>query len=162
MAFINSLLSWLMKQRIHQIELFLKYPIEVQSDWLNNLLNTAKGTDFGHKYDFKSIRSREEFRSRVPIYDYESLKPYIEQLLRGEQNVLWPSEIKWFAKSSGTTNDKSKYIPVSEEALEECHFKGGKDLLSIYCNNHPETLLFDGLGLAMGGSHYVNEIRNES
>jgi len=162
MALINSVLSWLMKQRIHQIELFMKYPNEVQFDWFRNLLTLAKGTEFGRKYDFKSIKTREEFRNRVPVNDYDSMKSYIERLLKGEQNVLWPTEIKWFAKSSGTTNDKSKFIPVSQEALEECHFKGGKDLLSIYCNNHPETLLFDGLGLAMGGSHQVTEISNES
>lgn len=162
MALINSVLSWLMKQRIHQIELFMKYPNEVQFDWLRNLLNSAKSTEFGREYDFKSIKTREEFKNRVPLNDYDSIKPYIERLLKGEQNVLWPTEIKWFAKSSGTTNDKSKFIPVSQEALEECHFKGGKDLLSIYCNNHPETLLFDGLGLAMGGSHQVAEISNES
>jgi len=162
MALINSVLSWLMKQRIHQIELFMKYPNEVQFDWLRNLLNSAKNTEFGREYDFKSIKTREEFKSRVPVNDYDSIKPYIERLLKGEQNVLWPTEIKWFAKSSGTTNDKSKFIPVSQEALEECHFKGGKDLLSIYCNNHPQTLLFDGLGLAMGGSHQVAEISNES
>ena len=162
MALINSLLSWLMKQRIHQIELFIKYPHEVQFDWFTNLISSAKGSEFGRRYDFKSIKSREEFMNRVPVHDYDSMKPYIEKLLKGEQNILWPSEIKWFAKSSGTTSDKSKFIPVSEEALEECHFKGGKDLLSIYCNNHPETLLFDGLGLAMGGSHQVTEISNES
>jgi hypothetical protein len=162
MALINSVLSWLMKQRIHQIELFMKYPNEVQFDWFRNLVNAAKSTEFGRKYDFKSIKTREEFKNRVPVNDYDSIKPYIERLLKGEQNVLWPTEIKWFAKSSGTTNDKSKFIPVSQEALEECHFKGGKDLLSIYCSNHPETLLFDGLGLAMGGSHQVAEISNES
>ena len=162
MALINSVISWLMKQRIHQIELFMKYPNEVQFDWLRNLLNSAKSTEFGRKYDFKSIKTREEFNNRIPVNDYDSIKPFIERLLKGEQNLLWPTEIKWFAKSSGTTNDKSKFIPVSQEALEECHFKGGKDLLSIYCNNHPETLLFDGLGLAMGGSHQVAEISNES
>jgi hypothetical protein len=162
MALINSVLSWLMKQRIHQIELFLKYPNEVQFDLLRNLLNSAKNCEYGRKYDFKSVKTLEEFRTRIPVVDYDSIKPHIERLMSGEQNIFWPTEIKWFAKSSGTTNDKSKFIPVSQEALEECHFKGGKDLLSIYCHNHPETLLFDGLGLAMGGSHQVAEINNMS
>ena len=162
MALLNSVLSWLMKQRIHQIELFMKYPHEVQLDWLRNLLGSAKNTEWGRKFDFKSIKTFEEFRNRVPVNDYDTMKPSIERLLKGEQNILWHSEIKWFAKSSGTTNDKSKFIPVSEEALEECHFKGGKDLLSIYCNNHPDTLLFDGKGLSMGGSHQIMEISNES
>ena len=162
MALINSVLSWLMKQRIHQIELFIKYPFEVQSDWLKKLLSTAKNTEWGRKYDYKTIDSPGKFKERVPLNDYESLKPFIERLRKGEQNILWPSEIKWFAKSSGTTSDKSKFIPVSQEALEECHYKGGKDLLSIYCNNHPDTFLFDGRGIAMGGSHHITEINNES
>src|ERR1035437_679870 len=150
MALINSVLSWLMKQRVHQIELFMKYPNEVQMDWFASLIAQAKNTEWGRTYDYKSITSPEEYKNRVPLNDYNSIKPYIERLRHGEQNLLWPTEIKWFAKSSGTTSDKSKFIPVSEEALEECHFKGGKDLLSIYCNNHPDTLLFDGKGIAMG------------
>jgi hypothetical protein len=162
MALINSVLSWLIKQRVHQIELFMKYPLEVQYDWFTRLVSTAKNTEWGRKYDYKSIGSIEEYKSRVPLNDYESMKPIIERLRKGEQNLLWPTEIKWFAKSSGTTTDKSKFIPVSMEALEECHFSGGKDLLSIYFNNHPETLLFDGRGIAMGGSHQVTEINNES
>jgi hypothetical protein len=162
MALLNSVLSWLMKQRIHQMELFMKYPHEVQYDWFTQLLNQAKNTEWGRRYDYKSIVHPEEFKSRVPLNDYESIKPHVERLRKGEQNILWPSEIKWFAKSSGTTGEKSKFIPVSEEALEECHFKGGKDLLSIYCNNHPETLLFDGKGIAMGGSHQVTEVSNDS
>jgi len=162
MALINSVLSWLMKQRVHQIELFMKYPNEVQTDWFFNLIAQAKNTEWGRTYDYKSITSPEEFKSRVPLNDYDSIKSYIERLRQGEQNLLWPTEIKWFAKSSGTTSDKSKFIPVSEEALEECHFKGGKDLLSIYCSNHPDTLLFDGKGIAMGGSHHINEVNNES
>jgi len=161
MALINSVISWLMKKRIHQIDLFMKYPHDVQSEWFKKLIQTARDTEWGLKYDYSSIRTPEDFRSRVPVNDYESLKPYIERLMQGEQKLLWPTAIKWFAKSSGTTGDKSKFIPVSTESLEECHFKGGKDMLSIYCNNFPETLLFDGRGLAMGGSHRINEIDNE-
>jgi len=162
MAFINSVLSWIVKQRVHQIELFMKYPLEVQFDWFTRLISAAKNTEWGRNYDYKSITRTDEFRNRVPLNDYESMKPIIERLRKGEQNLLWPTEIKWFAKSSGTTSDKSKFIPVSMEALEECHFKGGKDLLSIYCTNHPDTLLFDGKGLAMGGSHQIIEVNNES
>jgi len=162
MALINAVISWLMKKRIHQIELFMKYPHEVQMEWLRKLLLQARHTDWGKQYDFKSIHTAAQFRERVPVNDYETLKPFIERLRRGEQNILWSSEIKWFAKSSGTTGDKSKFIPVSQEAMEECHFKGGKDLLSIYCNNQPETQLFDGKAIAMGGSHQIMEISNES
>ena len=162
MALINAVVSWLMKKRIHQIELFMKYPHEVQSEWLRKLLATARNTEWGKRYDFKSIVTPDQFKQRLPLFDYESLKGSIDRLRKGEQNILWPSEIKWFAKSSGTTSDKSKFIPVSQEALEECHFKGGKDLLSIYCNNHTETKLFDGKAIAMGGSHQIMEVNNES
>ncbi|MEI8007016.1 MAG: GH3 auxin-responsive promoter family protein, partial [Bacteroidota bacterium] len=162
MALINSVISWLMKQRIHQIELFMKYPHEVQVELLKRLLSSARNTEWGKLFDFRSIQTYEEFRNRVPLNDYDSLKPCIDRLRQGEQNILWATEIKCFAKSSGTTNDKSKYIPVSQEALEECHFKGGKDLLSIYCNNHPDTNLFAGKAIAMGGTHQIVEVNNES
>jgi hypothetical protein len=150
-----------MKKRFHQIELFMKYPHEVQEEWFKKLISNAKDTEWGRLYDYKSIKNITEYKNRVPVNDYEALKPYINRLRNGEQNILWNSEIKLFAKSSGTTSDKSKYIPVSQEALEECHYKGGKDMLSIYCNNYPETLLFDGKGLSMGGSHRITEINNE-
>ena len=162
MALINAVVSWLMKKRIHQIELFMKYPHEVQTEWLRKLLAAARNTEWGKHYDFKSIVAPDQFKQRLPLFDYESLKGSIDRLRKGEQNILWPSEIKWFAKSSGTTSEKSKFIPVSQEALEECHFKGGKDLLSIYCNNHTETKLFDGKAIAMGGSHQIMEVNNES
>jgi len=162
MALINTFVSWLMKKRIHQIELFMKYPHEVQIEWFKKLLNCARNTEYGKTYEFKSIQTPRQFQERVPLNDYETLKPFIDRLRNCEQNILWPSEIRWFAKSSGTTSDKSKFIPVSQEALEECHFKGGKDMLSIYCNNHADTKLFDGKAIAMGGSHQIMEISNES
>lgn len=162
MALLNSVLSWLMKKRFHQIELFMKYPNEVQLDWFKKLIYSAKDTEWGLKYDYKSITKPSQFIDRVPVNDYDGLKPYIDRLRKGEQNILWPDEIKWFAKSSGTTSDKSKFIPVSEDSLEECHFNGGKDLLSIFCNNNPETLIFDGKGLALGGSHHISEFENEA
>jgi hypothetical protein len=157
MGLINSILTWVMKKRIHQMELFKKYPHEVQDEILKKLLQSARGTEFGKKYDFATLDTYERFRERVPISTYEEIFPYIERLMRGEQNILWPSEIKWFSKSSGTTNARSKFIPVSPEALEDCHFKGGKDLLSIYVNNHPDTKIFDGKGLGVGGSYQLNE-----
>jgi hypothetical protein len=157
MGLINSILTWVMKKRIHQIELFQKYPHDVQQELFKNLIATAKNTEFGRQYDFASVSSYDQFRQRVPISTYEQIFPYIERLMRGEQNILWPSEIKWFSKSSGTTNARSKFIPVSPEALNDCHFKGGKDLLSIYVNNYPETTIFDGKGLAVGGSHQQND-----
>lgn len=162
MALINSVLSWLMKKRFHQIELFMKYPHEVQEELFKRLIFNAKNTNWGKRYDFKSIKNRTEFANRIPIQQYEDIKADIDRVRKGEQNVFWNSEIKLFAKSSGTTTDKSKFIPVSQEALEECHYKAGKDMLSIYCHNHPETEIFNGRGLAMGGSHRIKEINNEN
>lgn len=161
MAIINSVITWIIKKRIHQIDLFMKYPHDVQEEWFKKLLHAGKETEFGKKYNFDSIRNYEQYRERVPIHSYASLKPYIDRLRSGEQDVLWPSDIKWFAKSSGTTAGKSKYIPVSRHALEECHFKAGKDMLSIYVNNHPETMVFDGRSIAMGGSHNITDVHNE-
>ena len=158
MGLINSILTWAMKKRIHQIDFFIKYPNEVQDELLKRLLFTARHTEFGKKYDFTSIERYEQFHERVPISSYEQFFPYIERLMRGEQNILWPSEIKWFSKSSGTTNARSKFIPVSPEALEDCHFKGGKDMLSLYVNNYQDTKIFDGKGLGVGGSHQLNEL----
>lgn len=158
MAIVNSIFTWYMKKRIHQIELFMKYPLDVQDEWLHTLISSAENTEWGKLYDYRSILNVQQFKERVPIQNYDTLKPYIERMLQGEQNILWPSEIKWFAKSSGTTSDRSKFIPVSEEALEECHFKGGKDMLSIYCNNRPNTQMFTGKGLVLGGSHQINQL----
>lgn len=147
-----------MKKRIHQIELFMKYPHDVQDELFKKLIQQAKHTEFGRAHDFASISTHEKYKERVKINTYEEFFPYIQRLMRGEQNVLWPSEIKWFSKSSGTTNSRSKFIPVSTESLEDCHFKGGKDLLSIYVNNFPYTNIFDGKGLAVGGSLQINEL----
>ena len=148
----NSIASWLLKKRYHQIELFLKYPGEVQEEVLHQLLEIAKDTEIGKKYDFESIANYETFTERVPIVSYEEIEPLIERTRKGEQNIFWPTSIKWFAKSSGTTNAKSKFIPVSTEALEDCHYKSGKDLLCLYLNNNENSQLFTGKGLRLGGS----------
>jgi len=154
---VNSIISWFLKKRIHQVELFLKYPIDVQQELLFKLLHTAKRTEIGKKYGFSSIKSYEEFRKNIPIQQYESIEPLVERTRKGEQNVFWPTQIKWFAKSSGTTNAKSKYIPVSDEALEDCHMKAGKDMLCLYFNNNEESQLFTGKGLGLGGSRAIYE-----
>lgn len=159
---VNSFLSWRMKKRFHQIELFMKYPNEVQQEVLLDLLDRAKDTEWGQRYGFADILTYEDFKNNVPLHFYESIVDDVERLRRGEQNIMWPSDIKWFAKSSGTTSSKSKFIPVSQEAIEECHFKGGKDLLSIYCNNKPETEIFSGMSLRLGGSTFVNNVDNKS
>lgn len=162
MALINSVLSWLMKKRHHQIELFMKYPHEVQEELLKKLLFNGKDTEWGKRYGFNSILNRKDFVNRIPINRYEDIKADIDRVRTGEQNIFWNSEIKLFAKSSGTTSEKSKFIPVSLEALEECHYKGGKDMVSIYCHNYPDTQIFSGRGLTIGGSHQITEINNEN
>jgi len=157
MQIINSILTWVIKKRIHQIELFKKYPHDVQDEVLKKLIGFARYTDFGQKYAFDDLISYEDFKRRVPVHTYEQMFPYIDRLMHGEQNVLWPTETKWFAKSSGTTNARSKFIPVSPEALEDCHYKGGKDLYSMFINNYPDTKIFSGKGLGVGGSYRINE-----
>jgi len=157
---INSIASWVLKQRIHQMELFLKYPNEVQEELLMNLIRFSEGTFIGKNYDFFTIRSYQTFSDRVPISTYEDLEPFIAKTRMGEQQILWPTPIKWFAKSSGTTNAKSKFIPVSNEALEDCHYKGSKDLLCLYLNNNEDSGLFIGKSLRLGGSSQIYENNN--
>ena len=159
MAFplVNSVASWFLKKRFHQIELFIKYPYEVQSELLTNLIEEAKNTELGIKYDFKSIKSYDEFAERVPISTYDSYQGLIERSRKGEQNIFWHKPIKWFAKSSGTTSAKSKFIPVSDASLEKCHYAAGKDLLCMYLNNNPESELFNGKNLRLGGSKELYE-----
>lgn len=160
LQFINSIASWILKKRIHQIELFEKYPNEVQEELLMNLLKTAENTVYGKQYEFNSIKNYDTFSDRIPLATYEDLEPMIEQTRRGMQNIFWPSHIKWFAKSSGTTNAKSKFIPVSSEALENCHYKASKDLLSLYLNNNPDSQLFVGKSLRLGGSKELYQDNN--
>jgi hypothetical protein len=149
---VNSLASWFLKKRFHQIELFLKYPIDVQNELLEHLLHTAKNTEIGKQYDFASISTYREFTQRVPVSSYEDNHQQIERARRGQSNIFWPTPIKWFAKSSGTTNSKSKFIPVSSASLEHCHYAASKDLLCMYLNNNPDANLFLGKSLRLGGS----------
>jgi hypothetical protein len=158
----NSFLSWLIKKRIHQIELFVKYPHDVQRETFLKLLHTARNTEWGKKFGYSEINDYETYKNRVPIQHYEDVKPYVDQLIQGSNNLLWPTDINWFAKSSGTTSDRSKFIPVSREALEDCHYKGGKDLLALYYHNNPKSKLYAGKSLVVGGSSAVNEFREDS
>lgn len=162
MALINSLVSWLNTKRLSQIDFFKNHPIEIQKEILTQLIDQASNTEWGIKYDFKSINALSTFKERLPVQTYEDIEPFVNRLRNGEQNIFWPSEIKWFAKSSGTTNSKSKFIPVSKEALEDCHFRGGKDILAIYTFLFPETGILKGKGLTLGGSHQINNIKNDS
>ena len=137
---------------MHQIELFEKYPAEVQNDVLLNLVDKAKNTIIGRDFGFSSIKSYEDFSEKVPVFSYENFSDKIELARKGENNIFWPTKIKWFAKSSGTTNSKSKFIPVSDESLEDCHYAAGKDLLCMYLSNNSDSQLFTGKSLRLGGS----------
>ena len=159
---VNSIASWFLKKRIHQMELFLKYPHEVQNELLLKLVHKAKNTEIGKKYGFKDIRSYNDFTQQVPITNYEASHEMIERARRGESNIFWPSPVKLFAQSSGTTNAKSKYIPVSPEALEDCHYAASKDLLCVYLNNNPDSQLFTGKSLRLGGSKKLYESNGTS
>ena len=152
MGIIDSIGNLFMKSRIESLERSVNHPHDTQEEVLHQLLNTAQDTAFGKRHGFGSIRSYEQFRKQVPLNSYEDLFPYIERLLQGEQNILWPSPIKWFAKSSGTTGSNSKIIPVSVEGLEQCHYQGGRDMLAVYINNYPDAKLFSGKNLSIGGS----------
>ena len=154
---VNSVASWFLKKRFHQIDLFLKYPHEVQNELLMNLLSISKDTEIGKAYDFRTIRTYHEFAQRVPVSSYEDYQNLIERSRKGEKNIFWPKPIKWFAKSSGTTNAKSKFIPVSAESLEDCHYAAGKDLLCMYLNNNENSALFNGKNLRLGGSKELYE-----
>ena len=152
MALLSSIARWFLQKRIHEIELYKKYPLEVQNEWLLKLVQTAEDTDWGRKYDYATIETATDFRERVPISTYHDLEPWFNRMRQGETNVLWPGRIRWFAKSSGTTNTKSKYIPVTEEALQDCHYKGGKDLLAVYYDRFPDTEFLSGKTIGVAGS----------
>ncbi|MEW6469364.1 MAG: GH3 auxin-responsive promoter family protein [Bacteroidota bacterium] len=152
MPILNSIASWWMRKRMHQIELFMKYPHDVQNEWFRKLVVEAANTEWGKKFRYSEINSLQKFRERVPLQDYDTLKPFIERMRKGEQNVLWPSEVKWFARSSGTTSDKSKFIPITKESLDGCHYNGGRDMVAIHCTNNQDTQLFTGKNLALAGS----------
>ncbi len=162
MPLLNSIISWVNVKRLHQIELFRQYPFNVQQEVFFRLLEQAARTTWGIQYGYDSINTIEEYQQRVPISTYEDITPYVNRLRDGEQNLLWPTEIKWFAKSSGTTADKSKFIPVSYEALEDCHFRGGKDVIAFYTKERPDNGILRGKALTLGGSSQINKFSNQS
>ncbi len=157
---INSIFLWFFEKRIKEIEMFKENYSEIQNKTLFELINRAKNTEFGKKYDFKSIRNEKDFANRVPLQDYESLKPYIKRLMKGEKNILWDKNIRFFAKSSGTTNDKSKFIPLTDESLKNCHYKSGKDIMAFYVSQNPSTKIFTGKTLTLGGSQKITKNKN--
>ncbi|QJP34076.1 GH3 auxin-responsive promoter family protein [Nonlabens sp. Ci31] len=155
-ALLNSVVSWFLKKRLHDMELFMKHPQELQDNILQDLIYYARHTEVGKKYGFDSIKSYRDFADRVPVSGYTEMEASIERSRKGEGNIFWPSDIKWFAMSSGTTNSRSKYIPVSQQSLEDCHYAAAKDLLCMYLNNNPDSKIFKGKGLRLGGSKQLD------
>src|ERR1700752_1728973 len=158
MKLLSPAISSLARMRMWRIDAWKNNPIEAQRDVLQNLVTAAQYTEFGRKYNFSELFTIRAFKEAVPIHDYDDMKPYINRILDGEQNVLWNTPIYWFAKSSGTTSDKSKFIPVSDESLTDTHFKGSKDVLTNYYKNFPESDLLTGKSLVVGGSHQLHQL----
>ena len=148
--------------RLWRIDAWKSHPVDSQREVLQDLITSAQYTEFGRKYNFSSLFDTEDFKLSVPIHEYEDLKPYIQRIMDGEQNILWNTPVSWFAKSSGTTSDKSKFIPVSEESLQDCHYQAAKDVLTFYYNFNPESDLLTGKGLVIGGSHNIHQVNEEA
>lgn len=140
----------------------MRNPFEAQEEVFHGLLRDARYTEYGKKYRFGEIRTHEQFKTRIPLMDYDLLKTFVDRNRRGEQNLLWHTDIKWFAKSSGTTSQRSKYIPVSREALEECHYKAGKDVIATHYGQVPESKLYGGRSLMIGGTSTVEHFREDA
>ena len=162
MSIISPALKGFMKLRQSAIDNFVLNPIDTQQQVFNDLIGTAQYTEYGKQFGFESLNGTSDFKKAVPVTDYDRLKPCIERILQGEQNILWPSQITWFAKSSGTTSDKSKFIPISKESLDDNHFKAGKDTLALYLKQFPQSPVLNGKCLVIGGSHQINQLNAES
>lgn len=155
-ALIHSISQLCIKEQFKKIKYFINYPIEAQKKLLFNLITTASNVSFGKEYRFKEITNYKDFIERVPLHYYKDILPFIERIKKGEKNVLWPGKIQWIAKSAGTTNEKSKYIPITKDCLNQCHYKAGKDLITLYVRNHPNTNIFYGKNFRLGGSYKTN------
>lgn len=142
--------------RRRELERYINEGEEMQHEILQYLVKRGKDTEYGRKYLFSTINNYNDFAQNIPLNTYEELKGYIDRMRHGERNILWPGQVKWYAKSSGTTNDKSKFIPITHEGLQNVHYQGGKDVLAYYLSNNPDSKLFSGKGLILGGSHSPN------
>ena len=148
--------------RLWRIEGWKNNPVDAQREVLQDLVTSAQYTEFGRKYNFSELFNIKAFKQTVPIHEYDDMKPYIQRIMNGEQNILWNTPINWFAKSSGTTSDKSKFIPVSEESLQDCHYKAAKDVLTLYYNFNPDSDLLTGKGLGYWRKPYHHQVNEEA
>lgn len=161
MKLLSPAISRLARLRLWRIDNWVSDPISAQREVLQDLITSAQYTEFGRKYQFQKIFSIKEFKNAVPIHEYDDIKPYIIRMMEGEENVLWNTPVNWFAKSSGTTSDKSKFIPISDESLTDNHFKASKDVLTNYYKNFPESDLLTGKSLVVGGSHQMHHVNED-
>ena len=161
MKLLSPAISRLARIRHWRIEQWAKDPIAAQREVLQDLITHGQYTEFGRKYSFNQLFNIRMFKETVPIHEYDDIKPYIDRIMQGEENVLWNTPVNWFAKSSGTTNDKSKFIPITQESLEDCHFQSAKDVLTMYYNNRNESDLLTGKGLVIGGSHQISQLNED-
>jgi hypothetical protein len=162
MKLLSPAISSIARSRLWRIEAWKNNPLDAQREVLQDLVTTAQYTEFGRKFNFSNLFTVKDFKNSVPIHEYNDLKPYIERMMTGEQNIIWNTPVYWFAKSSGTTSDKSKFIPISDESLEDGHFKASKDVLSMYYQFKPDAELLTGKGLLIGGSHNINPVNKEA
>ncbi len=163
MAVLSSLVQLFTSRRLKELDRVRRFPVEIQDETFKYLIESAKDTEWGKMYDYASVLKSgiQKYKDNVPVSDYDGMKPFIERMIKGERNILWGTDIKWFAKSSGTTSDKSKYIPISEESLNNCHFKGGKDVLTVYHSSFPCIDVLKGKSLVIGGSQQVNVLNDQ-
>ena len=153
---ITSIIRPFLVKRAGRLDRYATQTADIQQRVLQQLLSKAADTEYGQRFGFDSIRSYDDLAQRVPLNSYEELKGYIDRMRHGEKHVLWPGQVQWYAKSSGTTNDKSKFIPVSKQCLHDTHYAGGTDAVCLYLRNNPKSRLFDGRALILGGSHSPN------
>ncbi|HEY9339973.1 MAG TPA: GH3 auxin-responsive promoter family protein, partial [Hanamia sp.] len=158
MKLLSPIISRLARMRLWGVQNWISFPALAQRNVLQHLITQAQYTEFGRKYSFSKLFTVKDFKKRVPIHEYDDIKPYISRMMKGEENILWNTPINWFAKSSGTTSDKSKFIPISDESLKDIHFKASKDVLTNYYKNFPDSDLLTGKSLVVGGSHQVSTL----
>jgi hypothetical protein len=142
--------------RVRQIERYATDAEEIQRRVLQQLVGKAAQTEWGRNYGYADIHDYSDFAGKVPVSTYEEAKGFIDRMRHGESDILWKGKVKWYAKSSGTTNDKSKFIPVSRDGLNRIHYAGGRDAVALYLRNNPKSRIFDGRSLILGGSHAPN------
>lgn len=161
MSLLSKTISGLARLRFWRIKNWTSHPVAAQREVLQHLITAAQYTEIGKKYGFSKIFTLKEFKSKVPIFTYEQLQPYIARMMNAEENILWNEPISWFAKSSGTSSNQSKFIPISKESLQNNHYKANKDVLTHYYKNFPSSNLLTGKGLVVGGSHQINKMNDD-